>query len=77
MKSVEWQTIAKNIVKSEMVKKDIDYEKLQQALSDIGVDKTILNIRTTINRGTFSTVFFLQCTQALGIRKLYLEEYFN
>lgn len=67
-----WQNQATNILKGELARKGIGYEDLSQALKKIGVDKTANNINVTINRGTFSFVFFLQCAQALSIDKIQL-----
>ncbi len=72
----EWEKNAANLLKAEMVKKDLNYEGLRQALETIGVHKTAANLNKTINLGKFPFAFFLQCAKAIGIRTLRLDELF-
>lgn len=64
-------------LKSEMVKKELNYEGLRQALETIGIHKTAPNINKTINLGKFPFAFFLQCAKAMGIRTLRLDDLFS
>ncbi len=70
----EWYMKAKAIIKSELAKQDISYEKLSDMLSDIGVNENKMNIANKINRGKFNFSFALQIFKALGIKKLNLED---
>ena len=70
----EWYIKAKAIIKSELAKQDISYEKLSDMLHDIGVDENKMNIAYKLNRGKFSFGFALQIFKALGIKKLNLED---
>ena len=70
---IEWQKKAANLLKSELARKGMGYDELRQALSNIGIIKTTNNINVTINRGTFSFVFFLQCVEALQLDKIQLK----
>ena len=76
-KRTEWEKNAANLLKAEMIKKDIGYEELRQALETIGIHKTVVNINKTINLGKFPFAFFLQCAKAIGIRTLRLDELFS
>jgi len=68
MKSeINWQKKAVNLLKAEIVRKGISYEELSGALLKIGIEKTPNNINVTLNRGTFSFVFFLQCAKAMNL----------
>ena len=70
----EWYIKAKAIIKSELAKQDISYEKLSDMLHDIGVDENNMNIANKLNRGKFSFGFALQIFKALGLKKLNLED---
>ncbi len=70
----EWYIKAKAIIKSELAKQDISYEKLSDMLHDIGVDENKMNIANKLNRGKFSFGFALQIFKALGLKKLNLED---
>ena len=74
MDEKEWNNKAKAIIKVELAKKDIGYEKLEQLLLDIGVVENKLNIANKLNRGKFSFSFALQIFKALGLKKLNLED---
>lgn len=63
---------AKILIKSEMAKQDVDYPKLVELLSQIGVDETRENLSNKINRGTFSAIFLFQFMKALKIHTINL-----
>ena len=69
----KWKNISKNLLKSELVKKNIDYQQLSILLSAIGINESSSNINSKINRGTFSFVFFMQCMQAIKTDKINLD----
>ncbi len=73
----EWEKKAANLLKAEMIKKDLSYDGLKQALESIGVHKTTPNLNKTINLGKFPFAFFLQCAKAIGLRNLRLDELFS
>lgn len=66
----KWDNLATNILKSELKRKAFSYDDLSTALAKINVKKTPNNLAVTINRGTFSFAFFLQCAEALDLEKL-------
>ena len=74
---MKWDNIAKNLLKSELKKRGINYEQLHEKLTAIGVDETADNINRKINRGSFQFVFFLQCAAAIGIKNLRLDEFIS
>jgi hypothetical protein len=71
---MKWDNLAKNLLKSELKKRGVNYEQLQEKLAVIGVDETVNNINRKINRGAFQFTFFLQCAVAMGIKNLRLDE---
>lgn len=76
-KTVDWQSVATNILKSELKKKGLSYTDLHDALASVGIEKSVSNLTVTINRGAFSFFFFLQCAAAIGIKNLRLDEIFS
>lgn len=70
---IEWQKQATNLLKAELARKGMGYDDLRQALKKIGIEKTTNNINVTINRGTFSFLFFLQCAEAIQLDKIQLK----
>ena len=72
-KKTDWETQAGNFLKAELIRRDINYDELRQALEKLGVQKTTNNLTVTINRGKFSFAFLLQCAKAIGIEKLQLD----
>jgi len=67
MTEKEYIQKAKTIIKTELVKRDIDYPKLADMMKDIGIDENRNNLSNKINRGTFSFVFVMQVFDTLGI----------
>ncbi len=61
-----------NLLKSLLVKNDVDYTELVIRLDKIGVTETYSSIVNKINRGRFSMMFFMQCMDAIGVKELNL-----
>ncbi|NQY22042.1 MAG: hypothetical protein HRT40_12190 [Campylobacteraceae bacterium] len=72
MHEKEWKNTSKNILKSELRRKNIDYNQLSEKLTKIGIDEPSQNINSKINRGTFSFIFFLQCMEAIETNNITL-----
>ncbi len=70
----EWNVKAKQILKAELVKRDISQDELVNYLELIGVHETKASIASKLSRGTFSAAFLLQCLNAIGCAKLPLDE---
>lgn len=62
----EWEELSRNIIKSELALKGIDYPELSIRLREIGIHDEASNINSKINRGKFGFTFFLQCMRAIG-----------
>jgi len=67
-----WDERARNLLKAELTRRGISYEDLRVALENIGIHKTVANINTTINRGRFSFIFFLQVAEAIRLEQIRL-----
>jgi hypothetical protein len=61
---------AHNPLKRELARRGVNYEELAKGLKAIGVNETADNLRTKINRGTFSSFFMLQVLHAIGVKSL-------
>lgn len=71
---IDWQKKAVNLLKAEIIRKGLSYDELSEALLKIGIKKTPNNINVTLNRGTFSFVFFLQCAKAINLDLIRLND---
>ena len=70
----KWVNLAKGILRSEMTRRGITYDKLSEMLAEHGVKDGAVNIRNKVARGGFSAAFFLQCLLAIGCHTLHLED---
>lgn len=62
---MHWENEARLLLKAEIVRRGITYERLAKRLQSIGVAETTRAIANKMSRGSFSFVFFLQCMTAL------------
>jgi hypothetical protein len=67
---IDWQARAKALLKAELKRRNIGYRELAERLEKIGVHETERNLANKISRGGFSTVFLLQCLEAIGATRL-------
>ena len=72
LRSVDWNAEARNVLKGALKRQGMSYVLLRQGLSKMGIEETEANLRNKINRGTFSTAFFLQCFAVMGNASLWL-----
>ena len=57
----------------ELKRENLSYADLAERLTAIGAKETPENVNNKIARGSFSAVFFLQCMEAIGVKRaLYL-----
>ena len=68
----DWQSQAKQIIRSELKLRNLSYADLAERLMAIGVKETALNVNNKIARGAFSAAFFLQCMEAIGVTNIHL-----
>lgn len=68
-----WNKRASNIIKAELVRRGVSYDKLQEKMQEIDIKETANAINVKINRGTFSFAFFLQVMEAIGANTFRLE----
>lgn len=72
-----WNNKVKRILKAELLKKGISNTELALLLQQEGIKETKSSIDSKISRGTFSTVFFIQCLSVIGCSKIELDGYTN
>lgn len=68
-----WKIHIKNLLKSELRKKNISHEKLVDYLAVIGINETKASIDSKLSRGTFSATFLIQCLHAIGCNNVKLD----
>lgn len=68
----DWAALSKGLLKAELVRRGITYQQLGKRLEKIGVRYTTDNLTNKINRGKFSTIFLLQCLEAIECKVLRL-----
>ncbi len=73
MEQIDWNKKAKGLLRAELVKRDISYEKLVNRLAEIGVEETLASVKNKISRGTFKASFLIQCLTAIGCKTLQIE----
>jgi hypothetical protein len=67
---MDWNREASGILRAEMARRGITYKVLAARLEGMGIPETQKSVASKIGRGTFSFVFFLQATRALGIQRV-------
>ncbi|MEM8528733.1 MAG: DNA (cytosine-5-)-methyltransferase [Bacteroidota bacterium] len=62
----DWNFRAKQLLKAELSKRNINNRQLAKQLNAVGIAETKSSIDSKISRGTFSASFLLQCLQVIG-----------
>ena len=62
----DWETLARNMLRAELMRRGLSYARLVEALAAIGVEETEAGIKNKVSRGRFTFVFFLQAMAAIG-----------
>jgi hypothetical protein len=73
MRDDDWAKRVKGILRAEMARKSVTYDRLVELLAEIGVTDTAVNLRNKMARGGFSAVFFVQCLVAMGCETVRLD----
>lgn len=73
MNDAKWCGLASNVLKSELQRRDISYNKLIELLKQNGIHETKDSILSKMKRGTFKFSFFLQCASVIGLTTLHLD----
>ena len=73
MTDKEWKAYIKDILKSELKKRKVTYPMLVEKLNELAVKETLFSIKNKISRGTFNTVFFIQCLKAIGCKSVRID----
>lgn len=66
----QWVGLAKGILRAEMTRRGVTYDKLSEMLAETGGRDTAVNLRNKVARGGFTAAFFLQCLVAMGVKNL-------
>ena len=62
----DWESLARNMLRAEIMRRGISYARLVEALAAIGVEDTEGAIKNKVSRGRFSFMFSLQAMVAIG-----------
>lgn len=62
----DWESLARNLLRAELMKKGLSYARLVDALGALGIEETEAAIKNKVSRGRFTFVFFLQAMAAIG-----------
>ena len=69
--SKEWQDRVKGLLKAELAKRNINYQKLSALLDEkYGITESPQNLSNKVARGKFSAVFMVQVCEAIGCAKM-------
>jgi len=68
------KTKARQFIKSELSKRDINYVQLSKIMNDRGYKENPDTIRSKIHRGSFSFAFLLEVCDSLDIDIVFLEQ---
>lgn len=71
---VDWESLARRVLKAELARVGVTYKVLAIRLEAIGVQDHEAAIANKISRGKFSFVFFMQCMRALSIVEIDLRD---
>lgn len=64
----DWTNQIKGILKAELKRRNVSYQRLSDLLTAIGLEESPENIANKISRGKFTAVFLLQCLEAIGCK---------
>lgn len=70
---IDWKLKAKQLLKSELVRRNITYEELANRLLKIDVEETKSSIDSKMSRGSFSAAFMIQCLTTIGCDQLSID----
>jgi hypothetical protein len=73
-KPIDWAARVKGMLKAELKRRNIGYRELAKRLEPLGVKENERNIANKIARGSFTAVFLIQCLDAIGAKKLRIED---
>ncbi|MER9216017.1 DUF6471 domain-containing protein [Mesorhizobium sp. M0663] len=71
--TVEYETKAKNLLKSELKRKGVTYAQLAEKLAAVGIHETERNLNNKISRGGFTAAFLLQCLTVIGADTIHFD----
>lgn len=62
----DWDSLARNMLRGELMRRGMSYARLVEALRAIGIEETEASIKNKVSRGRFPLTFFLQAMVAIG-----------
>jgi len=74
---MDFETVAKRIINTELSRRGLNKEQLAQKLNDAGFQVTAHSVRNKINYGAFSFAFFLQCMKVIDAKNISLDDLYR
>ncbi|AKU23500.1 DUF6471 domain-containing protein [Massilia sp. NR 4-1] len=68
-----WELTAKELIETEMMRRNIRYKELSRMLEKVGIEESPGQINRKVNRKRFSAAFLLACLVAMGAKTISLE----
>jgi hypothetical protein len=66
----DWESVARNMLRGQLMTKGLSYARLAEALALIGVEETEISVKNKVGRGRFTFMFFLQAMAAIGTTRI-------
>lgn len=70
---MNWEEQAKLVLKLELTRERVTYERLAERLQAMGIKETAKSIANKMSRGKFPLTFVLQCMKAIGVETLTID----
>lgn len=65
-----WEETAKELIRGEMIDRDISYKQLSRMLKELRIDESPAQINRKVTRKRFSAAFFVACMRAMGVETI-------
>lgn len=72
--TLAYQEKAKGLLRAELARRNIGYDKLADLLAEKGVKESGKNLSNKIARGGFSAGFMVLCLEAIGARAVRIDD---
>jgi hypothetical protein len=71
------QRIARQFIKSELSRRELNYQDLEEHLTAAGYPVKREQIANRLSRGVYKIEFFIQCMKVLGVKQVSLDQLYE
>ena len=64
----------KQVIKMEMLKKDMNFVELQKVMEEKGYNYSLDAIRQKVGRGTYDARFLYECAESMGLDIVFVDK---